>query len=336
MRILISKEERKKLLQLLKKKNNCETIISLSEKMNIPFRTLQDWFYTNNYLPKEKIPIEILGKIKIDDEKENNWGKVKGGKKTYKILIKKYGIDEIRKRQSNGGKKAIKNLIKGNKVFSEKPLKIKIDDPTFLEFYGILIGDGWISKLKYKNKITYLIGVSGHKELDKELHFYWKDNIKRMFNRSAYLKEIKTSNTRELLFAHKILLNFLNSEMNFPIGKKLDIKLPKKVSSLGYNGIKHIIRGMFDTDGSFYLDKTPSGYPYPCICISMKQPSLIEEVRDILLKEGFKVYYRKGKYPNVEIKLKGGKQLKKWMNEIGSSNPHKLRLMNKALVAQPG
>ena len=157
-----------------------------------------------------------------------------------------------------------------------------------------------------------------------------------MFDRSPYLKEIKNCNGRELLFTHKRLFSFLTEEMNFPIGKKKDIKFPGKISALGYKGVKHIIRGMFDTDGSFYLDKTPSGHPYPCICISMRQPTLIENVRDTLLKQGFKVYYRIGRYPNVEIKLKGSKQLKKWLDEIGSSNPYKLGLMRKALVAQPG
>lgn len=336
MRILISKEDRKRLLQLLKEKYNCESVKLLSEKMKVSYPILEGWFYTSQYISKENIPLEVLNKINILDEKDDNWGRVKGGKKTYQILVEKYGIQEIRKRQSNGGKKSIHNLIKGNKRFTEKLLEIDIADPIFLEFYGILIGDGWLSKLKYKNKITHLIGISGHKEFDKELHLYCKENIGKMFNRSPYLKEIKNCNGRELLFSHKGLFNFLVNDMHFPIGKKLDISLPKKISALGYNGIKHIIRGMFDTDGSFYLDKTPSGNPYPCICITMRQPSLIEYVRDILLKEGFKVYYRKGRYPNVEIKLKGSKQLKKWLNEIGSSNPYKLRLMNNARVAQPG
>lgn len=334
MRILISKEDKKNLLYLLKNKYGCKTIRGLSEKMNLPYGTLSGWFYSRDeYLPKEKIPEEILNRIKIIDEKEDNWGRVLGGKRTYKVLIDKYGIEEIRRRQSNGGKKSIQ-IIKSKII--EKQLEVKWDSPEFLEFYGILIGDGWLSLLKNKNKTIHLIGISGHKELDRELHLHCDKYIRSVFNRNPYLKEIKNCNGREILFSHKGLFNFMVNEMGFPVGKKINILLPEKISSLGYNSIRHVIRGMFDTDGSFYLDKTASGNPYPCICISMKQPSLIEKIRDILLEQGFKVYYKTRRYPNVEITLKGSKQLKKWLNEIGSSNPYKLRLMKQALVAQSG
>ena len=148
------------------------------------------------------------------------------------------------------------------------------------------------------------------------------------------MKEIKNCNARELLFSHKELFNFLNTKMNFPIGKKMELDLPESILSKGYRSIKHVIRGMFDTDGSFYLDKTPSGNPYPCICITMKQPKLMKKIKEVLISNGFKVQCRKSRYPGIELKLKGSKQLRKWMYEIGSSNPSKLELMQKALVAQ--
>ena len=120
--------------------------------------------------------------------------------------------------------------------------------------------------------------------------------------------------------------------MGFPLGRKIELKINKNIYNLGYNKIKNVIRGIFDTDGSFYLDKTPSGNPYPCISIQMKSPILIKQLNDILLEQGFKVIYRKNK---DMITLKGRKQINKWMKEIGSSNQRHLNKIN-ALVAQSG
>ncbi len=332
MKIQISGEDRKKLIQLLKEEFKCTTLKELSIKTKISLRTIQQWLYEPNYyIKKEIIPKNILPKIIIIDEKEDNWGKVKGGRKTYQILLRKYGYSEIKKRQSNGGKKSI-NIIR--KLRYNHSLNIDLKNPQFLEFYGILMGDGWLSKLKYKNKITYLIGISGHINFDKDFHNYCKNNINKLFNRNPYMKEISRSNARELLFSHKELFNFLINNLGFPIGKKKNLFIPESILSGGYQNTKHIIRGIFDTDGSFYLDKTPSGNPYPCICITMKQPSLMNEINNILLQEGFKVNSRKSRFPIMELKLKGSKQLKKWITEIGSSNPYKLNKMKKALVAQ--
>ena len=135
-------------------------------------------------------------------------------------------------------------------------------------------------------------------------------------------------------FTHKMLIRALNEELDFPIGLKIDLKIHGKVYSLGYDKMRHVIRGLFDTDGSFYLDKTPVGKPYPCICISMKAPKLIKQVYDMLIQEGFKVRLDKHRSPNEQIVLKGSIQLKKWMSEIGSNNQRHLR--KTALVAQSG
>ena len=59
---------------------------------------------------------------------------------------------------------------------------------------------------------------------------------------------------------------------------------------------------------------------------------------DILIGEGFRIVYYKGKNERKDtdkITLKGKKQLYKWMDKIGSSNPKHLNKIN-ALVAQLG
>src|SRR3989338_9166943 len=263
MRVLISKKDRLKLFDLLKSKYSCNSMKALARHMNLPLKTLQNWVYYERYYIPEKIILLIdSSSLRILDKKESNWGNVKGGKKTYQIIKEKYGIEEIKRRQYQGGKNA-------RKIFRKliPPIQISLEDPIFLEFYGILLGDGWLSRLHYKNKITHLIGISGHRILDKDFHFYCKENIKTIFQRSPYLKEIPKSNGRELLFSHVALHTFLSKELDFPIGNKINLRIHEKIYSQGFDKLKHVIRGIFDTDGSFYFDKTPAGHPYPCISI---------------------------------------------------------------------
>ena len=277
-------------------------------------------------MPSDLIPKGIINYLEVIDKQPENWGRVKGGKKTYKILLEKYGVKEIQRRQINGG-------VNSAKIRNGKPFKLEINDPFFLEFYGILLGDGWIGRYPYKNKSAHIIGISGHSKLDRKFFIYCQKNIEKLFNRRGYLKEKMKSKSIELQIGHKILLETLNKELGFPIGKKgRGLKINHKILSLKFNKLRYVIRGIFDTDGSFYLDKTPANNYYPCISIQMKAPILIKQLKDILVEQGFKVLYREKK---DMITLKGKIQLKKWMNEIGSSNSKHLDKIN-ALVAQSG
>lgn len=321
MRILLDKHSKECLLNFLKQKHSCENLKELSEKMNIPRNTLNGWMYNSKrYIPENFIPTEINDKLIILDKQKINWGQSKGGAKTYTIILEKYGLREIKQRQSNGGKKSRKNF--------EKPLEIAVTNPLFLEFYGILLGDGWISRLHYKNKIIHLVGISGHSQLDRDFFIYCKKNIEELFERRAYQKERPRYNSIELNFSHKMLFKFMNENLNFPIGKKINLNLPNEIFNLSFNLTRNIIRGIFDTDGSFYFDKTPQGNPYPCLSITMKSPMLMKQLYQIFLEQGFSPVYYEDKNEKVKITLKGKKQLLKWMNEIGSSNKKHLNKIN--------
>lgn len=329
MRILFSKNSKKELLKYLKLKHSSNSLRCLSKKLNISKNTLDDWFYNpERYISNKIIPQELKDKLEVLDKKEDNWGNIKGGKKTYQIILKKYGFGEIKRRQSAGGRKSV--LLSRAR---EEPFILDIKNNLFLEFYGILIGDGWIGEYCFKNKKIRLIGISGHFSLDRDFFMYCKKNIKKLFNRKAYFKEKPKTNSIELQIFHKSLFNALSKEINFPIGKKGEkLKIDDKIMYLGFDSLKHTIRGIFDTDGSFYLDKTPLGNPYPCISIQMKAPILINQLYNLLVNQGFRVVYREKK--NM-ITLKGKRQLSKWMREVGSSNPKHLNKIS-AFVAQSG
>ena len=120
----------------------------------------------------------------------------------------------------------------------------------------------------------------------------------------------------EIVFSCKNLINLLNKNLNFPIGKKKNLTIEKEIAE-EWEKIKYVIRGVFDTDGSLYFDKTPVGKPYPVLSIHMNAPILLKQIRKKLLEKGFKVQLRKD---NTAIFLKGSIQLNKWFKEIKPMN----------------
>ena len=60
----------------------------------------------------------------------------------------------------------------------------------------------------------------------------------------------------------------------------------------------------------------------------MGYPKMVKQIYEILKNKGFKVSHDK---KNNILKIKGREQLKKWMNEIGSSNNYKLNKIKEAL-----
>lgn len=321
------------MFNFLYKKYSVSTMKELSEKLKINYRTIQNWKYGLRYISEKFIPFNLNGSLEIIDSQKENWGEIKGGHNTYQKILEKYGSIEIVRRRKIAAQKSKEIRLKNEKEFI-----IRLDDPKFLEFYGVLLGDGWLSKFNIKNKTLYVIGISGDKRYDKEFYFYLKEVIRDIFNRNAYIREIKHNNGMELKFSHKMLIKFMNEKINFPIGKKFDLRIPDEIYGLGFSNTKYILRGIFDTDGCFYFDKDPAGKPYPTISIEMKEHILIKQLYDLLIKEGFKVSYRIGKNNKLgtdRITLKGNVQLKKWMDSIGSSNLRHLRKI-RGLVTQPG
>jgi hypothetical protein len=323
MRMHLSPESKKRLFFLLKEKNKCKSIKELSKKLKIPKKTLQGWFYfKERTIPKEIIDKTILNEIKILHVSEKNWGQKKGGKKGYEAIIKKYGKERVKEINSKGGLKTAKKRLE-----LEKPLEINLSNPIFLELYGSLLGDGWLSNFVSKGKRVWIIGLCGHISLDKKYLIYCNNNFERIFGRRGNFQEKPKTNTLQVIFRHKLFLKYLNEELDFPIGKKKNLKIHQSIYKKGYKKVKYVIKGIFDTDGSFHLSKSKKN-PSPCISIHMKAPILIKQIGNILLKEGFKLSYSDH---GTQIQLKGRIQLNKWMSEVGSSNSKHLNKIKKFL-----
>lgn len=56
MRLLLSKKSRKELFNFLKNKYRANSLLDLSDKIKIPFRTIKKWRYAELYIPAYIMP----------------------------------------------------------------------------------------------------------------------------------------------------------------------------------------------------------------------------------------------------------------------------------------
>jgi len=311
MRVSLSKTSKSKLLSLLKRDNQCETLSKLADTIKIKKKTLESWFYIERTtLPSELLKPYLLF-IPVIGRKEDNWGQILGGKKGHRELVRKFGEIGTKKLNSAGGKNAAKT-----KDLRESNFQIDLNEPNFLEIYGAMIGDGWLCNPSKNGK--WAMGLCGNLTLDKEYIYYCSKILKRLLKRKGFFHERPEINVIEFRFQHKRFFKLLNEQLNFPAGIKENIRIPEVIYSAGFDKVKYILRGIFDTDGSFFLDKKKDKVPsYPIISIHMKEPLLLKQLFDTLNLQGFKPVFDKN---NNQIRLNGLAQLKKWMEEIGSSN----------------
>ncbi len=89
-----------------------------------------------------------------------------------------------------------------------------------------------------------------------------------------------------------------------------------------------VLRGCFDTDGSVVLANN-NGILYPRIEIKICQSPMQNQIIKILKSNGFRFGVYDLGNGHVRIQMNGKKQLRKWSNEIGFSNPKHYRKAEK-------
>ena len=138
-----------------------------------------------------------------------------------------------------------------------------------------------------------------------------------------------------MVFDSKRICEFLINDMKMfhGKGKCQNTKIPGEIYE-DWNLAKYTIRGIADTDGSVFVSKKPGIEKYPSIEITTTSQNLANQLKQILVKRGFRVSLRENIRKQInalkayKIALYGKKNLKKWVEEIGFTNPYKL---NRAL-----
>jgi hypothetical protein len=194
------------------------------------------------------------------------------------------------------------------------------NNPKFLEFYGIMIGDGCLSKYvqNYDNCERKVVCVTGNAIKD---YAYVKEYVsflvERTYKFKPYIKIDKKQNEIVIYITNKKVFHSLES-YGFPVGKKGEIYIPRNILKFPFKKVAPLLRGIFDTDGCISAVKS-SSYQRTIIFLSSKSLKLRKQLKFILEKQGFSVYLSK-----EYVSLSGNKNLKKWFKLIGSSNPRNL------------
>ncbi len=215
---------------------------------------------------------------------------------------------------------------------------MKASKINLYELIGLIIGDGsimygWKSK---EGKKHYRLYINGDIKDDIE---YFKEVSRLVFRICGKKPKIRASyklnDTRlELYIYNKNFVEYLINKLKLDYGKKTFIvTIPRKFTKWRYS--KHVLRGLFESDGSLYFSKSriTIKYPsYPRIEIRTVSKRLAHQIYTILKQRKFNVQFMITKYNDFKIYLSGKIMLQKWIEEIGFSNKNtisKYRLWKK-------
>lgn len=212
--------------------------------------------------------------------------------------------------------------------------------PKLAYVCGILAGDGSINIRESKK--DYLIKCVGNPKDEKEFYNKIITNLFfDLFNIKLKTKSYDSKTTYGFVIYSKSLVEFLTKVIGLPFGKKYGhLKMPaifKKDKELTL----WFIRGLVDTDSCITFKKRYKKIPYyPVISLASKSKRLIEDVADILKKEGFKVVeikdyktyddrFKKGYSVINRLDLNGVKNFSMWMQTIGFRHPKHVKRIKK-------
>lgn len=284
MRVVFKKGKQKELIKNFKKENNL-TWQKLCNNLNIREGKLRAYFYETSLIP-ESIYKRLDNKKKynkfIIEKRKDNWGRVKGG------------------RLSKG---------KTKEVYFPKECK------ELAELYGIMLGDGNLTKIKGYKIGTYMIRIVGDSKKDRKyLLDYVYPLIKDLFKIKVREGKFKKTNAM-FIEVHGInLVKFLENK-GFKPGNKIKNKLgiPDWIKQ-NPSFLKKCLRGLYDTDGSVYKLGNQNSYQIN-FCNHNKR--LLNEVRESLISLNISPS-RITKEEEINITKKS--ELRKFLKTVGFSN----------------
>lgn len=303
-RVLLSREIQYKLCLAAREKLKVNWA-RLARYLQVPPSTLANWYKCERLLPQD-IFLELvrIAHISICNPKlfNGNWGRSKGGK----MVWLRYGRRPINKHPGYGK----------NGVSLAKKFPIPSFSKDLAEFVGIMLGDGGITY----NQISVTLGYT----TDKKYVPYIRKLIHRLFQVQTSIYRTKVKDAIRIrasgvnLVKNLLILGLVQGNK---IKQQLDI--PKWIQEKD-TYIKACIRGMIDTDGCVHrkVRRESNGIEYRSIGITFCSYSKPLQLSLINLFEviGFKVAISQ-----ETIYLCGEKQVKRYIKEIGFSNPKHLK-----------
>lgn len=203
------------------------------------------------------------------------------------------------------------------------------------ELIGIIMGDGNLSNCQNH----YRIGFTGDPNNEREYFEYIQELIRKVWKKDVNIAH-RGRGLRIVVNSKPAFLE-LTQEYGLPKGdgKSYKIFIPDAIAN-DWKLAKHTIRGIVDTDGSIFVADKPGSPNYPSIEISTNSPDLAYQLKGLLEEQGFRVaniwqsYSKNNAGPSFKVALNGYENVRKWVKEIGFSNPRKRRIAEKIIAAQ--
>jgi hypothetical protein len=218
--------------------------------------------------------------------------------------------------------------------------KQSIHNPEIAEILGAFIGDGWIESDKDA------LYIAGSPTEDKQ---YYDKHLSELF--SKHFDEVKPKAFLYwkvygiVTYKKKAINKAIN--LGFQVGPKSSVaKIPDSIiHSRNEEVIKSVLRGIFDSDGSFWCEKTRSKTSnewlkthnhHPELRITSCSRTLLEQIQvllnslDIKSKivqkntKGFK--HGRNINDSYALNIRKKEEIKNWFRIIGTNNPrHRTR-----------
>ncbi len=208
-------------------------------------------------------------------------------------------------------------------------------NPDIAEIIGAFIGDGWI---EYREKGLYITGCPTEDKL------YYDNYLAPLF--SKHLQKVKPKNFTSwkvygIASYRKEVINKA-LKMGCQKGEKcLTVEIPNVIlKEKDHNIIKSLLRGIFDTDGSFWCERSRAKTStlwkrthnyHPEFRITSCSKKLLEQIKYLLdeLKIESKVVQKsekkyqlnRNRSPLYALNIRKIKEIEKWFKIIGTSNP---------------
>ena len=242
--------------------------------------------------------------------------------------IELYGNPGTPDGRSKGGKSTIRlfhqNPTLANKLgfIIRKEIRYPVLCVELAELIGIILGDGGLPG-------NHQLTISFNRKTDRDYSLYIGRILKRLFSIDYHIYNRKDSNGAEIVVSSSNLIAFL-MEQGLIVGNKVknQIDIPEWINEkVEYQ--KACLRGLIDTDGSFYSHRYNSNgrnYDYLKLCFASRSKPLLNSVLRVLKKLNFDVYLH-----GVQLYIYSRSGIKKYYKEIGSHNPKHLNKLKSFL-----
>ncbi len=198
--------------------------------------------------------------------------------------------------------------------------------PEVAEICGIITGDGHLSRYISSKRTSYRIEIVGDKIEEVDYFKYITSLFYKCFNHNLTLKH---EEEYARLYTHsKKLLEFFEN-IGVIVGKKSDKAfIPSNIINNQLLSLR-FLKGLADTDFSMSFKKGDrKTHSYPRIVAEFSSERIIKDIQKILDRVSITYYKQKVKKSNnfgiftlYRLEINGKRNLKKWLNQIGFSNP---------------